>query len=339
MNLRHLLILIAIANVWSCKPDHPSIISEQEGCSFPVPEPASRFSVEGGYKDEVSGSGEIGVDVDLAPYFKKLAGLNINAKAGGKQVTRAYERIIREYEDDNPAFTQKAWLYWSVAYGLYTRACQDTVSSPKEIEKRKDKIIEVYNSHLLRIEQSSRAIPQPTTETNTPPIEEPSMTRPPKQLEKNYLSSNTPVQVAVLSTGDKSYRNFGDFLGNWLQYNGGFSVNTGLFLPPFFGDFGPRIRNRDANSFVEAGADKVANCVCWIDQESKLKESSLAEESFITAILSARLTIFNLKKGTQSSFTLNERGAGITINRAMESLEEKLKIQLSDLTQTLNACR
>lgn len=44
----------------------------------------SWFFVEGGYKDEVLGLGEIGVDVDLVLYFKKLVGFNINVKVGGK---------------------------------------------------------------------------------------------------------------------------------------------------------------------------------------------------------------------------------------------------------------
>jgi len=323
--------------VWSCQPKRPSTLTETDDCQFPVPEPTSRSTSEVSYDDQSTIEGEARVGVDLAPYFKKLANLDLGVSGGGKRVTRAYERIIREYEADNPAFTQIAWLHWSVAYGLYERVCKDSTISAREAELKKDEIIEYYKSELPKIKQTTKPETSggtsQTTRKKLPPAEPP-----PEKLKPNYLTAASPVQVAVLTTGNKSHHNFGDSLGNWLRQQQGFSVNTGLFTPAFFGTYSTKVRARDIAAFREAGVEDVANCVCWLDLDSKLQESTLAGESFITAILSGRLTVFNLRQGTQASFPLNERGAGITINRAMESLEEKLDVQFAALTQTLNAC-
>lgn len=338
MQLKHLLVLLPLLLVCSCKPDRPTSVQETDDCQFPVPEPVSRSTSEGSYDDQSTLEGEAGVGVDISPYFKKLADLDINISGGGGRVTRAYERIVREYEADNPTFTQIAWLHWSVAYGLYERVCKDSTISAEEAELKKDEIINHYKSELPRIQQTTKPEKKDNRRQATGENKPPSNPIP-AQPKPNYLTGNTPMQVAVLTTGDKSHYNFGDTFGNWLRQQHGFSVNTGLFTPAFYGAYGVKIRARDISAFKEVGATGVTNCVCWLDQDSKLEESALAGESFVTAILSGQLTLFNLKQGTQTSISLSERGAGITINRAMESLEEKLYVNFANLTQALNACR
>jgi len=331
MTVRHLYLWLILSMIFfACQPERPSVLPEEEPCEFPVPEPVSRSLTEGGYDKTSTVRGEAGAGIDLAPYFKKIAGLEVGVSGQGEKVSHTYEKVIREFKEDNPSFTQIAWLHWSVACGLYKRVCADSTLTAKEAGRMKDDIIKEYKNELPTIERTS------STDDRASPVTPPPKTPP---TEPDYLTSKASVQVAVLTTGDKSHRNFGDYLGNWLRTEEQLSVNTGLFSPAFIGRYGTKVRNRNISVFHEVGAGRVANCICWIDQDMKLKESTLAGESLITAILSARLTVFNLSKSTQATFPLNARGAGITVNRAMESLEEKLNVQFSSLYQTLSACR
>ena len=59
----------------------------------------------------------------------------------------------------------------------------------------------------------------------------------------------------------------------------------------------------------------------------------------ITAILSAKLTFFNLIEHRQQVIPIELRGAGINIARAFENIEHKLAFEFAALENNFTPCR
>lgn len=215
---------------------------------------------------------------------------------------------------------------------------------PKALALKKDTLVREYwekvDEILRYAREGIRERPGPTpgptkgsAENETSQSEESSSSKPASK----YFATTNFTPVAILATGDKSYKDLSLSFWQWLDDNG-YSATTGLFRPGFWGAYRSRLIDRDTGVFTENNVSELANCVCLFDQSAKLEESTVAGEKLITAIFSGKVTLFNLKDSKVENFEFNVRGSGIIAARAMENVEEKLKVEFASLTSNLTSC-
>ncbi|MEM6844635.1 MAG: hypothetical protein AAF632_20630 [Bacteroidota bacterium] len=280
--------------------------------------------------------GEAGTSLDIP--LKKLVRAEVGVAGGYQHENTTAETIYWKVLESNPEITQYANLYQATTCALFEIACQDQTLSARDREVEKRQIIREYTTQLEAIVQYSQ---EKASSNSSKTASLPARTSTSTQLSsslKNYLNASSSSDVAILPIGDRDHQDLSLILRDWLE-DKEFQVSTHLFLPDFLGEFRNHLRSRDASVFTKVKASQYTNCVCLFDQSVQLTESTLAGDAMITAIASGELTIFDLHHQTQSSHELKMRGAGITIDRAMESVAEKLQIAFSSLNNQFATCR
>ena len=321
----------------SCSNEEPI----KNDCECPLEKQKSKIRSTSNEKDKTTqgGNGVLTIDV---PYIKKVLDARLELSGEIKTINEVSEEVYWEIINDNPHLTQDANAFQETTCALYLIVCEDNSISERERRQEMRALIEKYEErleHILSVSDKPKPInddkpdpPKPTTPKSTP------VNTAPVKKDVSYLTSQTPVDIATITIGDKSFLDLGSVMGNWMDGQG-YSVNGYLFTPQFMTDFGNRMHSGDIRVFKESGAVSLVNCVCLFDQQVKMEESEMAGEAFITAILAGKLTVFNLKTNIPYTEPLNLRGAGITTTRAMESLEDKLKAKYTSIYEKLKTCK
>ena len=347
--ITRILVLVS-ASVLLFRCNHPPQLIKTD-CKCPL---ERHMTSENGHRvDSITyGRGlSAGVEVDI-PLIRKMIEGKIDLSGDFHRADAQVENTYWEILDGNPEITQYANLYWATACALYEIACEDKTISDIDRQTEKRQIIRDYDNRLVEIIDRSRSrdIKQIGEEnltkksTSVEPVRnEIARITPVKKTTGNsatlnYFLTQDPTDIAITQLGDKSHKDLSIALATWLNSRG-YRTNNAFFHPDFLGKYQTQLKNADEKLLENIGANRLTNCVCFFDQQTQLRESSLAGEKMITAILSAKLTFFNLIEHRQQVIPIELRGAGINIARAFENIEHKLAFEFAALENNFTPCR
>ena len=277
------------------------------------------------------------------PLIKKIVEGQVTIGGSYERSRLNSETVYWKVVHENPEITQSAGLYRVVTCALIQIVCEDTSRSDREKSNEKEKLVREFATNLDNIlggvsknvenrdsndQLSSKSISYSVAK-KTPVASE---------VEVDYLANKKHSSIALLPYGNKDHV---DVTNQLRAYLNGQNITTSnnLFKPSFLGQFQARIRQLEASVFSSINVNKFTNCVCYLDQATKLQEGSLAGENIITEIANVKLLLFNLKTGAVEQERFEVRGAGLTVERATGNLEEKLIPKFASLLSKFESCR
>lgn len=313
--------------------------SEIQNCECPIEEISTIIESTSSTSDTISRglSGNIEFKPNLLKKLIKTEfGIEGNIKKGAVSSETVYRRLVNERSD----VVQGANLFRVVACALIQITCEDPSLTDKEKSLEKKRHVKEFNTKVTEIwEESNVPLEDSPTSPEEGNQESNNHQAPTKGTAKlNYFASNSFNKIAVLQTGDKSIADLSLNLRDWFLANN-YSSTANLFNPIFYGTFKSRLTNQDLSVFTELNAQRHTNCVCLFNQSAKFEESEIAGNKIVTSIFSGEIILFNLKSQDANSFGLNIRGSGITPERAMESVGEKLSTELHSYNNFFKQCQ
>lgn len=338
-------LLIVLSLFTTCQqnaePNRPDT-NECATCNLPL-----STSEQSTHSTTTSSSGsDIGGEVSInATLVKKLVAGEINLGGGYQQGQTSSETVYKRIVNNNPEIVQSTNLYRNIACALLQIVCEDPTITEEEKQLEKRALINEYKAKVDQI----LSLDKPTVKPSTPTSRTTRASIPSSNSDMevqvssspsrtNYFTSKSFSPLAILAVGDKSYLDLSQSLRSYCTEQG-IQTSNGMLKPAFWSQFRSRIRALDTEVFQEVAANEHTNCICILDQSVSVREGSLAGEKIITGIGNVQAWLFNLKTGEVGQMTFEQRGAGMTINRAMEDLERKLRDEYPNAGLNFSACR
>ena len=145
----------------------------------------------------------------------------------------------------------------------------------------------------------------------------------PKMLrEGDYYHATSHTDMALLTAVDATVSIFEDEVGKYFRGKG-MAVSTSFFRPLFIREYSNTLKRGDPSILFSLKVNTYARYVCFIDPSVSYSQSRLGDNTFITALGSYNIVLFNLKTNNASRIVISQRGAGPDMGKAKEDLEEK----------------